>query len=132
MQPEDLPTGMARSLLREISRGLSALAETGRRDAIDLRSLPLTAADRHELETALGRGELSITLDLGGSSEIWETRYAGVWWLRHLDGGGRIASETIEITPLPEILASHAEDIAAASVRLAEDLAVLAEEAANV
>jgi hydrogenase-1 operon protein HyaF len=127
-----LRTGMAESLLREISRALAALAETGTRDAIDLRSLPLTPADRDELEQALGRGEVSVAFEIGGRSELWETSFAGVWWLRHLGAGDQIAAETIEITPLPDILTSHPDDIAVAAARLAETLIDPAEETAHV
>jgi hydrogenase-1 operon protein HyaF len=129
-EPHGPTTGMAQSLLREIARALAALAETGTRDAIDLRSLPLTPADREALDDALGRGEVSAALTLAGDSLLWETRFAGVWWVRHLGAGGQIAAEVIEITPVPDILASHPDDIAAAATLLAATLQ--AEEEAHV
>ena len=115
-------TGMAQSILREISLALSVLAATGTRDAIDLRSLPLTGADREELEAALGRGDVSVALEAAGTSEIWETRFTGVWWLRHFGGDGRVAAEVIEVTPVPDILAAHSDDISAAAARMAAEL----------
>jgi hydrogenase-1 operon protein HyaF len=115
-------TGLADSLLREIAEHLDGLVRTGERSAIDLRSLPITAADRSELEERLGRGDIEALLTTAGTSEVWETRYAGVWWVRHLGAGGKIAAERIEITTCPEILISDAADIAAASKRLTEDL----------
>ncbi|MBI1418935.1 MAG: hydrogenase expression/formation protein [Limimaricola sp.] len=115
-------TGMVDSLMQEVARALTALAETGTRAAIDLRSLPLTPADRDQLAARLGRGEVAATLDVGGRTEVWETAYAGVWWQRHLGAGDHVAGETLEITPLPDILQSHADDIAAAALRLARDL----------
>lgn len=131
--PEPGPrTGLAQSLLREIARALAALSENDTRDAIDLRSLPLTPADRAELEEALGRGEVSVRFEVGGPSELWETSYPGVWWLRHLSAGDMVAAETIEITPLPDILASHPDDIAAAAARLMQDLEETAVETAHV
>lgn len=129
-EPHGPTTGMVQSLLREIARALAALAETGTRDAIDLRSLPLTPADRDALDDALGRGEVSAALTLAGDSLLWETRFAGVWWVRHLGAGGQIAAEVIEITPVPDILASHPDDIAAAATLLAATLQ--AEEEAHV
>ena len=57
--PDDPVTGMAQSLLREIAQHLERLARTGARHAIDLRSLPMTRADREELEALLGRGEVA-------------------------------------------------------------------------
>lgn len=119
---ESFRTGMADSVLREIAVDLDVLARTGECSAIDLRSLPVTAADRSELQERLGRGDMEAFLTIAGTSEIWETRYAGVWWVRHLGAGHKIAAERIEITTCPEILTSHPADIAAASTRLTEDL----------
>ncbi|MBI1217314.1 MAG: hydrogenase expression/formation protein [Rhodobacteraceae bacterium] len=132
MSEESPRTGMAQSLLREIARALAALAETGACDAIDLRSLPLTGGDRADLETALGRGEVAATFDASGQSEVWETRHAGVWWVRHLGGDGRVAAETIEITPIPDILAAHPDDIRASAAALMAELAETTEETAHV
>lgn len=119
---EAFRTSMADSLLREIAEHLDLLARTGECSAIDLRSLPVTSADRSELEERLGHGDMEAVLTTAGTSEIWETRYAGVWWVRHLGAGDKIAAERIEITTCPEILTSHAADIAAASRRLTEDV----------
>lgn len=130
MTAESPRTGLAQSLLREIARALADLAETGARQAIDLRSLPLTTADRAELEAALGQGEVSATLAASGESAIRETRFPGVWWVRHLGAAGQVAAETIEITPFPDILASHPDDIRAGAARLAGELSA-AEETAH-
>ena len=119
-------TGLARSILGEIAEHLTVLADTGQTAAIDLRSLPMTAADRAELEEVLGHGEVEVALDVAGTSEAWETSYAGVWWVRHYGDGERIASERIEIAPLPEILAAHHADIVAAASRLRGDLTKMA------
>lgn len=116
-------SALMRSVLREIARGLEALASTGETNAIDLRSLPLTEADREALEMRLGHGEIAVALDLAGASEAWETRYSGVWWIRHFDAADKIAAERIEITTLPDILLTHGADITAASSRLRDELA---------
>ncbi len=116
-------TGMALSVLAEVGRLLETLAETGETGAIDLRSLPLTEADRDQLETLLGHGEVSIELELAGRSEIWETAYPGAWWIRHRGAADRVASEEIAICPIPEILSAHPADIAAGAQRLQQDLA---------
>lgn len=115
-------TGMARSILAEVARMLEALADTGATGAIDLRSLPLTEADREQLEEGLGRGEVAVELDLAGQSTVWETSYAGVWWIRHRGAANKISSEEIAICPVPEILLSHPADIKAAALRIIEDL----------
>lgn len=115
-------TGMAMSVLAEVGRLLEALAESGEEGAIDLRSLPLTDADRAELEERLGRGEVRAELDLAGESEVWETTYPGAWWIRHRGAGGKIATEEIAVCRIPEILITHPVDIEAAAARIRNEL----------
>lgn len=115
-------TGMARSVLTEILQMLEVLSESGRAGSIDLRSLPLSEADRAELEQALGHGEVQANMDLAGDSEVWETTYPGVWWIRHKGAGGKIATEVISVCRIPEILKTHPIDIEAAAARLKQEL----------
>ena len=115
-------TGMARSVLSDISRMLQALADNETAGSIDLRSLPLTEADRGQLEDALGRGEVAVELELAGRSSIWETRYAGVWWIRHRGAQDKVSSEEIAVCRAPDILASQPADITAAALRLQQEL----------
>lgn len=115
-----MKTGMAWSVLTEIHALLDGLVNGGTAAAVDLRSLPLTTADRDELEALLGKGELRCSLALLGKTEVWETAYTGVWWVRHLGADDRVSSETIEITWVPEILRAHPDDVAEAERRLAE------------
>lgn len=117
-------TGMAWSILTEIRALLKQLAETGKPAAIDLRSLPLTTADRAQLEDLVGRGEVSASLDVLGRTEIWETGFAGVWWIRHMGAEDQVSSEEIAITPIPDILRAHPADIAAAADRLVNTLEI--------
>ncbi len=116
-------TGLARSVLAEIGERLTVLVATGEAAAIDLLSLPMTAVDRAELETLLGHGEVDAALEIAGPTQVRETGYAGVWWIRHFGAGDRIACDRIEITARPDLLASHSDDIAAAAARLRQDLA---------
>jgi len=120
---------MASSVLTEISHLLNNLSTHGESAAIDLRSLPLTRADRMDLGELLGRGEIHAELYLAGTSEVWETRYPGVWWIRHQASDGKILSEEIAVTPIPGILVTHVEDIRSAALRLKEDLALFKEDA---
>lgn len=121
-EPAGSRRGLAESVLREIVERLALLAASGATAAIDLHSLPMTPADRGELERRLGRGEVTVKLDVGGTSELWETGYSGVWWVRHLGAADRVAVERIEIAAIPEILVAHDEDIAAAAVRAREEV----------
>lgn len=118
----EMCTGMAHSVLAEVASLLAALAERGETGSVDLRSLPMTDADRNELEELLGRGEVSAELEVAGHSEIWETAYPGAWWVRHRGAGDRISSEEIAVCPVPEILAAHPADISAAAERIRQDL----------
>ena len=118
----DRATGMALSVLAEVSRMLEALSESGQAGAIDLRSLPLSDVDRAQLEEVLGRGEVRAELELAGNSEVWETTYPGVWWIRHRGAGDKIATEEISVCAIPEILMTHPVDIKAAAGRLREEL----------
>lgn len=111
-------TGMAWSVLGEVLRLLETLADEGPGGTIDLRSLPLTQADRSELESLLGRGEVRAELDLAGRSEIWETAYPGAWWIRHLGAGGHVAAELIAVCPVPDIFVAHPVDVRAGTRRL--------------
>lgn len=115
-------TGMARSILSEISKLLQALAASESTGSIDLRSLPLTEADRRQLEEALGRGEVSLDLELAGRSSIWETGYPGVWWIRHRGAQDKVSSEEIAVCRVPDILKSHPADVSAAALRLQQEL----------
>jgi hydrogenase-1 operon protein HyaF len=111
-------TGMANAVLTEIAGRLEALADSGVASAIDLKSLPLTEADLADLEELLGQGEVSAELEVVGRTTVRETAYAGVWWIRHFGGGEQVAAEEIAITPVPEILGAHPEDITAAAERI--------------
>jgi hydrogenase-1 operon protein HyaF len=113
---------MASALLSEIAAALARLAEDGETGSVDLRSLPLSDADRLELADALGSGEVRASVACTATSEVYETAFAGVWWVRLLGESGRVSAEHIEIARVPEILLAHPADIAAASRKLAAAL----------
>lgn len=115
-------TGMAHSILAEVARMLDSLASDGTTGSIDLRSLPLTEADRQQLEELLGRGEVVAELELAGRSSVWETAYAGAWWVRHRGAGDKISSEEITVCPIPDILVTHPADIKAAALRIKQEI----------
>jgi hydrogenase-1 operon protein HyaF len=117
-----LNTGMAWSVLSEVHTLLKRFAGTGETGAVDLRGLPLTSADREQLEALLGQGEVQCTLSLMGRTEVWETAFPGVWWVRHFGGEDKVSSEALEITNVPDILLAHPDDITAAALRLERHL----------
>ncbi len=109
------------SLISEIEHLLNQLANRGESGAIDLRSLPMSTEDRAELEAFLGEGEVEARLTTAGGSEVRETKYPGVWWIRHQGADGRTSSEIIEITLMPEIMKTHVDDLPGGLNRLRED-----------
>ncbi|MDX5332735.1 MAG: hydrogenase expression/formation protein [Gammaproteobacteria bacterium] len=120
--PDDVLTGMADAVLREIHQNLEALRERGETHVIDLASLPLTGADRRQLREALGQGEVTVQVEAAGPTAIHETAYAGVWWVEYQNLLGATAIEQVEIAPVPAMLPAHADDIAGAATRLAAAL----------
>ena len=120
--PHAVPGGLASALLGEIVEALGKLVDRGQTTVIDLKSLPMLPGDRDALAEFLGEGEVSADLKVAGVSEVRETAYAGVWWVRHLGGNGEVASELIEIAAVPEILRAHHDDISIAAARLTAEI----------
>ncbi|MDH4108609.1 MAG: hydrogenase expression/formation protein [Gammaproteobacteria bacterium] len=116
------PSELTDAILMEIAELLERLVDEGINGAIDLRSLPMSDEDRACLEERLGFGEVSATLDVAGPTEILETAYTGVWWIRHLDGKGRVTAEQIAVTRVPDILISPPEDMRNAAARLIAEM----------
>jgi hydrogenase-1 operon protein HyaF len=112
--------GGVTAVLYEIVTLLERLATVAESAAIDLRSLPISAQDRTELQRVLGEGEVQATLNADGISRIHETRFPGVWWVEHRDRQGELIAELIEVTRVPEILASATNEIAAGARALRE------------
>ncbi len=119
-------TGMADAVEREIRQHLAALAQHGTETTIDLRSLPLSDADRAALQELLGKGEVAATINAMGTSEIWETSHAGVWWVRHCGTEGQVMSELVEIAFVPEVLKADPADVKAAAEKWARKRDVIA------
>jgi len=118
--PAGFTTGLADAVLPEIAALLDELIENGNEGAIDLRSLPMTDADRDALREKLGTGEVRATLQVAGASTVEETAIRGVWWIRHEAADGQVANEHIAITLLPDILRTHPGDLPQARARLEE------------
>jgi hypothetical protein len=78
----------------------------------------MSPADRGELLEALGQGEVTATLDAQGVSTLRETGFAGIWWTVHRDRDGEVTSELLEVSLVPQILASSPDDISLAAAAL--------------
>ena len=116
--PQAALSGNAPALLHEIAALLAALVQEGRSGAIDLRGIPLTPADRTYLSERLGEGEVRAQVSALGPSEVRETAYRGVWWVTHRNAEGELCAELIEVTPMPAILQSDAEELTESLQRL--------------
>jgi hydrogenase-1 operon protein HyaF len=108
---DEMLTGQAEAVLTEIAAMLKRLLDEGAEDSIDLRSLPLSAADRDWLDKRLGRGEVEILLDAGGRSLLTETAYPGVWRVTHRDDRDRVVAELIEVARVPAIVKPDTGDV---------------------
>lgn len=110
-------------LLHEIKHALDNLIESGKTTIVDLRSLPLAPGEEDKIINTLGQGEVQAQLNALGISEVFETKYPGVWIVTHYNDEQNIISRFIEVTTMPEILCSQTEDIMEAYSRLTLDLA---------
>lgn len=115
---DPIETGTVFALLHEIADLLDRLVSEDLSGAIDLRAMPLSPADREALRARLGRGEIHAIVDAMGESEIYETRFAGVWWTTHRSTDGNVVAERIEITLVPELLKTHPADAEVGAKRL--------------
>jgi hydrogenase-1 operon protein HyaF len=103
--------GSVDALLNEIATRLERFIASGETAMIDLKSLPFSPSEYEALRTALGRGEVSARLETIGDSELYETHYAGVWWVTHYNVEGDVIADLIEIAAVPAILHSQPEDV---------------------
>ena len=113
----------AETLLAEIAQLLEALARNGGDARLDLRALGLTVEDYAALRAALGEGAVDAHVTSTESTDVRETRFPGVWWVKHYGDSGAIEAEFLEICRVPEILASPEEDIARGLAELKARLA---------
>lgn len=111
-------------ILHEIRHALARLSESGETAVIDLRSIPLAPGEEDIIIKTLGQGEVSAQLDALGPSEIIETRFAGVWLVTHFNESESIVSRFIEVTEMPDVLKSQAEDVLLALQALETELKV--------
>jgi hydrogenase-1 operon protein HyaF len=104
-------TSQVAAILNEIDALLIKLIEQDESSAIDLRSLPLFPGDYEQLKAVLGEGEISVSLDTLGPSEIIETIIPGVWWCTHYNEADEKIAEFIEITRIPSLLQTDPDEL---------------------
>jgi len=115
--------GNVRPILNEVLHAVDRLLDSGETTTIDLAGLPFGPGELEHLESLLGTGEVTATLDALGESRIRETIYPGVWWLEHRNAHDEVVGRYIEIARTPGILSSQDADIIAGRARLGEQFA---------
>ena len=108
----DFRTQNLRPLLQQIEQALQELVEDDISSVIDLTAMPFSSQDEEDLREHLGRGEVSATLDTFGPTQVQETALPGVWLVEHKDAENRRLTLHLEVTRIPDILVTPAEDIA--------------------
>jgi len=96
----------AQAIVSEIETCAARFAASGESNSIDLRFMKVMPEERETLAGLLGRGEVSAVVEALGRTEIQETAIPCVWWIRHCNSEGETVGELIEITDIPEMIAS--------------------------
>lgn len=115
------PGAMLDAIIQELVQLLDDYIQHGAQGAIDIKSLPLSEDNHRQLKERLGKGEITVSAQLAGETEIHETAYAGVWWIRHRNMDGRVIAEHIEVGRVPGIVCAWDEDIRQAYRRLQQE-----------
>lgn len=113
---------MVRSILSEVVTLLERWLEQGEPGILDLKSLPLSPADNQLLEETLGRGELTISMDVLGSSQMVETAFSGVWYVTHRNEQDQVLVKQIEVIDIPSIVLPQHSEVLSALERLKSKL----------
>lgn len=124
-QEDVMRSPMLRALLRELLAKMEMLAADGSQSHVDLRRLPLPSGGLEALRTWLGSGEIDATVTALGVTNIRETAFAGVWWVRHAKAAGDVFSEHLEIARSPALLAADPEEMRQAVEKLRSRLTAL-------
>ncbi len=124
--------GGVAAVLFELVGLLERLARGEAGATLDLRSLPINPQERADLQAALGEGEVTATVTAEGLSSIRETHTPGLWWIEHRDRHGDLIAELLEVTRVPEILASATDEIGAGARALRERITAAASASTRV
>lgn len=106
-------------LLAEINEHLAHVG-SGQPHLINLSRLPHTDADLETLTAQLGPSNVVIQSRSFGVCTASATSTRNVWRVGFHDARGALILDTIEITPIPEVVCATKEDIALSAERLAE------------
>jgi hydrogenase-1 operon protein HyaF len=92
---------------------------------INLTLLPLSAADQRWLESALGRGSVTILSRGYGNCRITSSQRPNTWRVVYYNSEDSVILNTIEVCAVPEVACAAAQDLRDSDARLGEVLAWL-------
>lgn len=118
-------TGNLLPILHEIEHALRRLIDGDEATVIDLMSIPLAPGEGEQLDRILGEGEVRVEMQALGPSVIQESVYSGVWIVTHYNAAQEVMARRIEITRMPDILMSQADDVLSGLGQLEELLAAM-------
>jgi hydrogenase-1 operon protein HyaF len=107
----DAFTMNVRPLLHEVRHALERLLVEGEETTIDLGSLPMAPGELEKIDDALGAGEVRVMLDSLGPSQLYETRFNGVWRVTHRNASDEVVGRYIEIARVPSVLPAQDPDM---------------------
>ncbi len=114
--------GNALPVLHQIRHALAALQASGQSTTIDLSAIPFGPGDKEHLLSSLGKGEVTATIDALGGTRISETAFSGVWLIEYLTPEGNSLVNHIEVTRIPTMLSTPAEDLQDSLEKLQQQL----------
>lgn len=109
-------------LLHEVRHALDRLLQNGAETTIDLGAIPLAPGELERIDEVLGEGEVRVTLEALGPSEIHETKYPGVWRITHCNTTEQVVGRYIEIARIPSLLLAQKPDMQRALEQLSQSL----------
>ena len=105
-----MPASNAEFLLAEIADAVREYLASGATRIIYLSQFPLSEEDAVTLQHRLGNGRVWIE-SRSGERTVWrETSIPSVWWGEYYNGPV-VQLQTVEIAPVPDLLAAPVEDV---------------------
>lgn len=112
------------ALLPEINEHVAKVRAGAEAHVINLSLLPHTPEDLTALSELLGNGGVTILSRGYGNCRVTSTKTSQAWWVRYYNSQDTLILNSIEITPLPEVVCAASEDLADSAERLKEILEV--------
>ena len=123
---ESLPDGVANALpiLTEIAGKLTQAVAGSEPHVVNLSLLPCTDQDIEFLVATLGSGPAVILSRGYGNCRITSTGTRFAWWVQYFNSQDSLILNSLEISPVPAVVAAAPEDIEDSQARLDEILEV--------